>query len=351
MLLYLHIPFCDSKCHYCAFNSYTHLHHLRKAYMKAIMIQLKSEFERFQVRKNSIQTLFIGGGTPSCVLAQEYQDFFDFITPYLIEDAEISTEANPNSATHTWLKGMYDLGVNRVSFGVQSFNNEKLKRLNRNHTPSDAVQAIKNAKKIGFKNISLDLIYGTDIDTKRLLLDDIKKAFSLPINHISAYSLTIEEGTKFFEMPEVARDDESLAFWLVNEIEKRGFSSYEISNFGTYQSKHNLGYWEYKDYLGIGSGAVGFLKDKRFYTQRDVHAYIKDPLEISTEILTKEDIKHEKILLGLRSKVGFSKDLLSASECKKIQDLIEEKKITYHDNRYYNNDFFLSDELTLYITS
>ncbi len=351
MLLYLHIPFCDSKCHYCAFNSYTHLHHLRKAYMQAIMIQLKHEFERFHVSKNSIETLFIGGGTPSCVSPKEYKAFFDFISPYLIKNAEITTEANPNSATYAWLKGMYDLGVNRVSFGVQSFNEDKLKHLNRNHSPADALKALEDAKKIGFKNLSLDLIYGTDIDTKALLLHDIETAFSLPINHISAYSLTIEEGTKFFETPEVAHDDESQAFWFVKEIEKRGFPSYEISNFGTYQSKHNRGYWEYRDYMGIGSGAVGFLENRRFYTQSDVHAYIKDPLNISVERLTSENIKHEKILLGLRSDVGFSESILNDVERQKTQHLIEEEKISYHDKRFYNSNFFLSDELALYITS
>jgi len=318
--------------------------------MDAIMIQLESEFQRFNVKVNSIETVFIGGGTPSCVDPEEYQPFFDFVTPFLTKEAEVTTEANPNSATHTWLKGMFDLGVNRVSFGVQSFNEEKLTRLNRNHTPTDALSAIQNAKKIGFKNLSLDLIYGTDIDSKELLTYDIETAFSLPINHISAYSLTIEEGTKFFETPEVSKDDETIAFWFVNEIKKRGFASYEISNFGTYQSKHNKGYWEYKDYLGIGSGAVGFLKDKRFYTQNDVHAYIENPLNISEEALSQEDIKHEKILLGLRSTVGFCKELLSDAELTKVQHLIEEKKITYHDKRYYNSNFFLADELTLYIT-
>ncbi len=319
--------------------------------MQAIMIQLEEEFTRFHVSKNSIETLFIGGGTPSCVDAEAYKPFFDFIAPYLTKDAEITTEANPNSATKNWLEGMFDLGVNRVSFGVQSFNKEKLKFLNRNHTPQDAINAIQNAKEIGYKNISLDLIYGSDIDTKALLSHDIQSAFALPINHISAYSLTIEEGTKFFETPEVAYDDESQAFWLVKEIEKRGFSSYEISNFGTYQSQHNRGYWEYKDYMGIGAGAVGFLKDRRFYTQNDVHAYIEEPLKISTEVLSSEDIKNEKILLGLRSHVGFAQSLLSQAEEIRAQHLIEEKKITYHDKRYYNNDFFLSDELALYLTS
>ncbi len=318
--------------------------------MHAIMIQLEHEFQRFNVTKNSIETLFIGGGTPSCVEPDEYKPFFDFLTPFLAQDAEVTTEANPNSATYRWLEGMYDLGVNRVSFGVQSFNEEKLKRLNRNHTPTDAINAINNAQKIGFKNISLDLIYGTDIDTKELLMHDLEIAFSLPINHISAYSLTIEEGTKFFDTPEVSKDDEFTAFWFVEEIEKRGFPSYEISNFGTYESTHNHGYWEYKDYMGIGSGAVGFLTSRRFYTQSDVHAYIENPLNITEELLTQEDIKNEKILLGLRSNVGFSQILLSDDELIRAQHLIEEKKLSYHDKRYYNNNFFLADELTLYIT-
>ena len=318
--------------------------------MHAIMIQLENEFRRFNITKNSIETLFIGGGTPSCVEPKAYKPFFDFVAPYLIREAEVTTEANPNSATYEWLQGMFDLGLNRVSFGVQSFNEKKLKHLNRNHTPQDALTAIKNAKEIGFKNISLDLIYGTDIDTKELLATDIETAFSLPINHISAYSLTIEEGTKFFDTPKVSKDDETKAFWFVQEIEKRGFQSYEISNFGTYQSKHNRGYWEYKDYMGIGSGAVGFLKDKRFYTQNDVHNYIKNPLNISVEVLNQEDIKNEKILLGLRSKVGFCETLLSDAERQRAQHLVDAKKITYHDKRYHNSNFFLADELTLYIT-
>ncbi len=319
--------------------------------MHTIMIQVKEELNRFQVAKKSIETLFIGGGTPSCIEAKAYQPFFDFIAPYLQEDAEITTEANPNSATKKWLAGMFKLGVNRVSFGVQSFNKEKLKFLNRNHAPQEAIDAVQNAKKIGFKNISLDLIYGTSMDTKALLSQDIHTAFSLPINHISAYSLTIEAQTKFFETPEVAYDDESQAFWLVKQIEQRGFASYEISNFGTYQSKHNRGYWEYKDYIGVGAGAVGFRRNKRFYTQNDVHAYIEHPLKITTELLSDEDIKNEKILLGLRSNIGFAQNILSQAQERKAQELLEEKKISYHDKRYYNNNFFLSDELALYITS
>jgi len=319
--------------------------------MHAIMIQVKEEFKRFHVKEKSIQTLFIGGGTPSCVEPEHYQAFFSFIKPYLIKDAEITTEANPNSATHTWLKGMFTLGVNRVSFGVQSFNAQKLQELNRNHTPQQAKEAILNASKIGFKNISLDLIYGTVFDSKALLTEDIKSAFDLPINHLSAYALTLEEGTKFFETPKVAKDEEELAFWFVKEIETRGLPPYEISNFGQYQSKHNLGYWRHKDYIGVGSGAVGFLKNRRFYTQKDVHHYIENPNDIVIETLSSEDIKNEKILLGLRSQVGFDEEILKKEELLKSHILVEAGKLTYHDKHFYNPNFFLADELTLFITS
>ena len=351
MLLYLHIPFCDSKCHYCAFNSYTHLHHLKKRYMYAIMIELKEKLLHFGAGKKSIETLFIGGGTPSCIPAKAYAPFFTFLAPYLKEDAEITTEANPNSATRTWLEGMFQLGVNRVSFGVQSFHKEKLAFLNRNHTPTQAIEAIQNAHQIGFTNLSLDLIYGTSMDNHTLLEHDLEIASSLPINHLSAYSLTIEEHTPFSASPEVAIDDEERAFWFVREIEKRGFPAYEISNFGYPHSQHNKGYWEYKDYIGVGSGSVGFLKDRRFYSQSDVEAYIKNPTDTTTEHLNPQDIKQEKILLGLRSVVGFEKALLSDEELQRAQHLIEADKLSYHDRRFFNPNFFLADELTLYLLS
>ncbi len=319
--------------------------------MQAIMIQLERELVHYGATRNSIETLFIGGGTPSCVKSKYYEPVFKLLSFYLKKDAEITTEANPNSATTEWLQGMFDLGVNRLSFGVQSFNSQKLTFLNRNHTPKDAVRAISQAQTIGFENISLDLIYGTALDNRELLLSDLQKATTLPINHLSAYSLTIEEKTKFYETPDVAYDNESLAFWFVNEIEKRGFPSYEISNFGLYESRHNKGYWEYKDYIGVGAGAVGFLKDRRFYTQNDIHAYIQNPLKISTELLNQEAIKSEKILLGLRSNVGFSQSLLTQEQRERARYLIEENKISYHGKRYYNNNFFLSDELALYLTS
>lgn len=349
MLVYIHIPYCDSKCHYCSFNTYVDKFDTRQAYMKALKEQLAFELERFHAHKESIETLFIGGGTPSTVAPELYAPIFSLLQPYLQKNAEITTEANPNSATRSWLKGMQELGVNRVSFGVQSFNADKLKNLNRAHDPRQAKEAILNAQTLGFEHISLDLIYNYEGDTKELILDDIQTAFSLPIDHISAYELTIEDGTRFALTPEVRQEDENLAFYVHEEIEKRGFRAYEISNYGSYQSRHNKGYWELKDYIGAGAGAVGFLKDTRYYPQTNIEAYIQDPLQINEESLTKEELLTERIFLGLRSNTGINRSLLTDKMQEKADFLCMEKKLQCNTGHYYNNNFFLTDELALYI--
>lgn len=317
--------------------------------MKALHKQLDYELKRFGATKENIETLFIGGGTPSTVSAELYRPIFALLEPYMQKNAEITTEANPNSATKEWLKGMKKLGVNRVSFGVQSFNAEKLKNLNRAHNPEQAKEAIITADTLGFEHISLDLIYNYKGDTKPLLLDDIETAFSLPIDHISAYELTIEDGTKFASSPEVRQEDENLAFFVSKEIEKRGFKAYEISNFGNYQSKHNKGYWAIKNYIGVGAGAVGFLKNTRYYPQTNIEAYIQNPLQIQDEHLSLEELLTERLFLGLRSSIGIRKSLLSEEMRQKADFLCSEKKLLSNTTHYYNNNFFLSDELALYI--
>ena len=285
MLLYIHIPFCDSKCSYCSFNSYVDKFHLKKSYMKALELQLHHEIQRFKIKNKSIESVFIGGGTPSTVEPKYYENIFTIIKPYLKDSIEISSEANPNSATKEWLEGMKHLGVNRISFGVQSFNDQKLKILNRAHSPQNALDAIKNAKSIGYENLSLDLIYATLGDTKELLEHDIKTALSLPINHLSAYALTIEEGTPFERKPHMAKETLEFTSWIFEKLQEAGFHQYEISNFGTYQSLHNLGYWQYKDYIGLGSGAVGKLEQERYYPTPNVENYIDNPLDIRVETL------------------------------------------------------------------
>jgi oxygen-independent coproporphyrinogen-3 oxidase len=319
--------------------------------MSSICEQFKHEIKQFNIQKHSLETLFIGGGTPSCVSATLYEPFFTLIKPYLKQNAEITTEANPNSATKKWLFEMNSLGVNRVSFGTQSFDEKKLLLLGRNHTSKDTKKAVLDARDVGFKNISLDLIYGVLGDTKELLLYDINQAFKLPINHISAYSLTIEEGTKFYTTPNMSDDNEKLAEFVCNKITSKGFPQYEISNFGTYNSLHNLGYWQYKNYIGIGSGAVGFLKNRRFYTEKNVQQYINNPLKTEIEYLTTKEIKEEKILLGLRSIVGFDRNLLDSNELKKTDELTKERKLISKNQRFYNPNFLLSDAIALYILS
>lgn len=351
MLLYIHIPFCDSKCHYCAFNSYTYLHSYKDRYMKALNKQLKSELEKYNKK---IETIFIGGGTPSTVEASYYADLLSIARPFFENNnIEITIEANPNSATLKWQKEIFDTGINRISFGVQSFNDEKLSFLGRNHNRSQAIEAINNASKVGFKNINCDIIYDTLLDTKELLKNDLEVIKTLPVNHISAYSLTIEEGTKFYGKNSVKVENEENARFLFEKLEQMGFMQYEISNFALddgAKSKHNLGYWQYKEYLGVGSGAVGCLGNKRFYNENDVVKYIENPLKYSgMEELSKNDIFIEKLLLGFRSEVGVEKSLLSDEQYKKVLDLEEVGKVTIKGDKIYSNDFMLADELALYI--
>jgi len=202
---------------------------------------------------------------------------------------------------------------------------------------------------VGFKNISIDLIYDFYLDSKALLKEDLDIAFSLPINHISTYELTIERGTKFQETPSVKSKDESFNFFIRDEIIKRGFEWYEVSNYGNYKSQHNLGYWQYKDYLGVGAGAVGFIKDRRFYPHTNIEKYIKEPTFKRVEVLSEDDILIEKILLGLRSIVGVKRDDLNNKMAKRADILVSEEKLCFRNGRYFNKEFFLADELTLCI--
>jgi len=319
--------------------------------MDALKIQIEYELQRFNTTTKSIETLFIGGGTPSTVKPSLYREIFELLLPYLSDDVEITSEANPNSASYEWLEGMRALGVNRISFGVQSFDAKKLKLLNRAHTPQMARDALLNAQKVGFENLSLDLIYATAGDTQELLEDDLNEAFALPINHLSAYALTIEEGTAFERKPQMAKEYLETTKWLFKAIEERGLKQYEISNFGSYQSKHNLGYWQYKDYIGAGAGAVGKLHNRRFYPQRVIESYIKNPLKIEIEELSDEDMRIEQIFLGFRSCIGVDKAILSDEESIRALVLQEEQKISFKDGRFYNLDYLLADELTLFLTS
>jgi oxygen-independent coproporphyrinogen-3 oxidase len=348
MLLYIHIPYCDSKCHYCSFNSYVDRFDTRTAYMRAMTLQLERELERFGAEAGSVETLFIGGGTPSTVAPELYAPLLERIRPLLAPDAECTAEANPNSASASWLAGMKALGINRISFGVQSFDDAKLKRLGRAHSARQAVRAVERAGELGFERISLDLIYNVSGDDRALLSNDLEQASKLGVGHLSAYELTIEADTLFEKTPEARQENAALARRFAEAIETSGLQQYEISNFGD-PSRHNLSYWQLKDYIGLGAGAVGFLNDRRFYPRTSIEGYIDNPLQERVETLTSEALKTEKIFLGLRSVVGIDPEILDPGEQERANLLVEEKKLHYKEGRYHNPDFFLADEIALYI--
>jgi len=319
--------------------------------MKALKIQLTNELKKIPNKK--LKSIFFGGGTPSCIDAKYYTEIFEELKNFISKDTEITTEANPNSASKQWLEEMKGHGVNRVSFGVQSFDDKKLKFLGRNHNHTQAINAINWAYEVGYKHINCDIIYDTTLDTKELITNDLNIIKTLPIDHISAYSLTIEEGTKFFDRTNVKIEDEDMARYIFEFLKENNFIQYEISNFSKNKearSKHNFGYWEKDEYLGVGAGAVGCFKDTRYYPLKDVQEYINTPLKYEKEeFLDKKDIKFEKLFLGLRSAVGVSLDIFTKSELKRINLLEKEKKINIKNNRIYNNDFMLTDEVVLFI--
>jgi len=341
LLLYLHIPFCDSKCHYCAFNSFTSNHHLKKDYLKALLTQLDYELERFKVKK--LSSIYIGGGTPSTFPLPFFEKIFKKVSSFITPLIEITIEANPNSAKKEWLEGVFKLGVNRISFGVQSFNSQKLKFLGRNHTPQEAIKAVEKAYQVGFKRINIDLIYGTFWDTPNFLEKEVKLALKLPIDHLSAYALTLEPNTPFFQKSEYLGNEEG--GYLLKELIP--FSHYEVSNFGDTPSLHNLGYWKLKDYIGVGAGAVGFLKSTRFYPPTSLKSYLQNPLNIQQERLSSQELRLERLFLGLRSCVGVEVKNLDKT---KLSFLLEEKKLIKKGDRVYNPNYFLADELALFLS-
>jgi oxygen-independent coproporphyrinogen-3 oxidase len=349
MLLYLHIPFCDSKCHYCAFNSYVDRFELREAYMEAAHRQLRHDLERHGIGPGGIETLFIGGGTPSTVHPSLYEPLFETLAPHLAPDAEVTAEANPNSATKAWLEGMRGLGVNRVSFGVQSFFDDKLKMLGRAHRAREAVEAVERAAAAGYPRISLDLIYATMLDTPERVARETEQALALPIDHFSAYELTIEEGTPFASRPQMRRESVAQTRLIAEKAAAEGFAWYEISNFGRTPCRHNLGYWEYRPYLGIGSGAVGRVGSERTYPEPVPERYIANPLAGRIEPLDGEAMREERIFLGLRSVVGVEEAHLNEAMKERCELLLKEGKLLYEKGRYTNPDFLLADEIALFI--
>ncbi len=302
---YIHIPFCLSKCFYCSFVSYNKLD-LKDAYLKALKKQIKNEY-----KNDLLKTLYFGGGTPSLLSLDELKLIFDCFN--FSKDAEITIEVNPNDADIEYLKGLIQLGFNRLSIGVQSFDDEILKKIGRRHNSLEAKNVIENAINAGFKNISVDFIYGLPNQSKESFLADLKTALEFDISHVSLYGLKIDEGCAFYKnMPTALPDlDLQADMYLLacDYLEKSGFEHYEISNFSKkYKySRHNTNYWENNSYYGFGCAASGYCDNVRYTNFSSLEEYIENPLkkEIS-HVQTKQEMLEETIFLGFRKCDGIN---------------------------------------------
>ncbi|CRF49053.1 radical SAM family heme chaperone HemW [Helicobacter heilmannii] len=342
--LYIHIPFCTSKCGYCAFNSFSGLDSLKDAYVDALVIDLKNSLKNMP----ALSSIFIGGGTPNTLGVKHYERIFYTITAHTTyaPNIEITLEANPDHITQEWCQALKSLGANRLSLGVQSFFADKLKFLQREHGQQDIFQALEIAHTCGFEHLNIDLMYNTPLDTPERLKVECQQASTLPIDHLSAYSLTLEDNTRLAHSinPHALLNADAILRSLLKDL---GFSPYEVSNYARpYQVQHNLGYWAGLEYLGCGAGAVGRVGNTRFYKQKDVRAYINNPLKWRVELLSDADLELERLFLGLRCVLGVE---LEGLDPKEVQKLVEGKKCKITNQRLVACDFFLADEIALWL--
>lgn len=280
--LYIHIPWCEKKCPYCDFNS-----HLAKTdisdpkaqnqYIQALLADLAQDIERFanQLGSRKVSTVFIGGGTPSLFSSKAIQNLIDGVKDIISLEAtaEVTLESNPGSSEASKFEGFLEAGVNRLSIGIQSFNDNALQRLGRVHSASQAIAAAKAAKQAGFKRLNLDIMFGLPNQSLAASIEDIEQAIELEPDHISAYELTLEPNTLFHNQPPKLPKDE-MKWQMYEALQQRlassGYQQYEVSAYAkaTQQCRHNINYWEFGDYLGIGAGAHSKMTDTEFQIQR-----------------------------------------------------------------------------------
>ncbi|MGP1449555.1 MAG: radical SAM family heme chaperone HemW [Wolinella sp.] len=357
MLLYIHIPFCAHKCGYCAFTSLRAPTKVHAKYMQALQKQLKSELLGISdLGISTLESIYIGGGTPSVVDSQKYAGIFELLAPFITPATEVNIEANPNSLDMRWCEDMRAFGVNRLSLGVQSFFEDKLRFLEREHSRYDIENALRLVKQAGIKHVSIDLLYGTPLDSRERLASEVALSSALEIDHLSAYSLTLEEGSRFYSRLEggdfraglkFAQNEESQGEFIREKLAESGFYQYEVSNFARpYKSHHNLGYWESKEYLGVGAGAIGRVGGVRYAPHKELECYISEPLWREEECLSDEDLRFERLFLGLRSCVGIDRNDAKES---KLAMLLEAGKVRYKHGKIVANDYFLADEIALYL--
>jgi len=298
--LYIHVPFCLSKCPYCDFYSERYSRTLAERYKQAVLRNLEHYGGDFD-------TVYFGGGTP-ILLADEIAEILGKIQRS--DNAEITIEANPCVCDEQRLGRLFESGVNRLSIGVQSLNERELAFLGRRHTVKQAENTVACAYNVGFRNISADLMLGLEGQTKESVLNSIQKLAELPLAHVSAYLLKIEEGTPFAKRTLSLPDDEQSAelyLFAAEQLEKCGFMQYEISNFARsgFESKHNLHYWHCEEYLGIGPAAHSYYGGKRFCTARDLNDFLSSEYQRTIVTDDKPGNFDEFAMLALRLTEGL----------------------------------------------
>jgi len=333
--IYIHIPFCKKKCIYCNFYSIVSTKN-REQYVGALLKEIKVQSSRFKVQLPltsasglmEINTIYFGGGTPSLLSVHSLEKILNNIHENfeVANDIECTIEGNPEQLTLDYVTDLRKIGFNRISIGIQSFNDDILRFLGRTHSGKDALFAVENAQKAGFENISIDLIYGIYLRSAQQWVHEIERTFQLPVKHLSAYSLTVEENTLLYQkiaQQKIQNIDEEQSLKemdrLIEETEKHGFEHYEVSNFAlkNYHSKHNSNYWNGTPYFGFGASAHSFTGNTRSWNIANVEKYIQAMDEnvpcFETEQLTSVEKYNEYVLLRLRTKNGIN--LIELEDC------------------------------------
>ncbi|MFV8826735.1 radical SAM family heme chaperone HemW [Alkalihalobacterium sp. APHAB7] len=320
--IYVHIPFCEHICHYCDFNKVFLQGQPVDEYIQALDSELADAADKYLTEP--IQTIYIGGGTPTALSAQQLEKVLSslhnrFSLTHRLK--EWTVEVNPGGVNEDQLNVLRDYGVNRLSIGVQTFDSLLLKKIGRTHQPEDIYKTIERARQKGFNNLTVDLMFGLPEQTMEAFDDTLKKAFSLEIEHFSAYSLKVEEKTVFYnllrkgKLPLPTEDEEAVMYErLIEQMNVHGYNQYEISNFAKpgYESKHNIIYWNNEEYFGMGAGAHGYINGVRYANIGPVQKYIQSITEkkqarFEAHKLSKKERMEEEMFMGLRMLEGVSK--------------------------------------------
>ena len=318
--LYIHIPFCRSLCIYCGFYSTTALE-MRQRYVDALCREMEE-----RSCTDTVFTIYLGGGTPSQLTIPQLHQLFDHIYNInkVADRPEVTIEVNPDDVTDDFVAALSQLPVNRVSMGIQTFSNQRLRFLHRRHTAEQAFEAVDRLRKAGFSNISVDLMYGFPGETLNDWQYDITSVLVLGVEHLSAYCLTIEEETPLHRMNVAPADEETeraMYYTLIDRLAAAGYEHYEISNFARpgHRSRHNSGYWTNVPYIGLGAAAHSYDGHRRQWNVSDINTYIRGfengTPEVGFEFIDDATRYNERVMLSLRTADGITLDDLPTDDC------------------------------------